>query len=239
MYQNGSAADDFASGPPTIGGFEGPRMKQRTSQVLYGYWNDIRGDRMAPRRFDIEPSRISEILAETLVLERIDSHTFVFRLAGTKICDAFGIELRGRNFSDFMGDEGRFDFEHAMAAITDQGAAGVFELEALDANGRTARFEAILLPLTHIDDKISRYLGSVSAIEPPVWLGFERLEHVKLCAHWLIWPDGRPHAVLERNNRQSPFLPEFANARVVRLNRRQFRVLDGGRKPFGSGRSGD
>lgn len=214
-------------------------MKQRTSQVLYGYWNDVRGDRVAPRRFDIEPSRISEILAETFVLERGDSHTFVFRLAGTRICDTFGFELRGRNFADVMGEEGRHDFEHAMAAITDQGAAGVFEIEAQDASGRTARFEAIMLPLTHIDDKISRYLGSVSAIDPPAWLGFERLETFRLAAHWLIWPDGRPHAVLERNHRQAPFLPELANARVVRLNRRQFRVLDGGRKPLGGGQSGD
>ena len=82
-------------------------MKQRTSHILFNYWNDVRGDRLAPRRFDIEPSRISKILAETFILERVDSHTYVFRLAGTKICEQFGIEFRGRNFLDFAGDSDR------------------------------------------------------------------------------------------------------------------------------------
>lgn len=210
-------------------------MKQRTSHILFGYWNDVRGDRMAPKRFEIEPSRISEILAETFILERLDSRTFVFRLAGTRICDSFGAELRGRNFSDFAGNEARDDFEHAMADITDRGAVGVFEIEARDAAERQVRFEATMMPLTHLDAKVSRYVGSLSAIDAPAWLGFEPLRDFALAEQWLIWPDGRPHAVVERSNRQAPFMPEFANARVVRLNRRQFRVLDGGRKPAGPG----
>ena len=211
-------------------------MKQRTSHILYGYWNDVRGDRIAPRRFDIEPSRISEILAETFILERVDSHTFAFRLAGTRICDQFGFELRGQNFADLASTTGRSELEHVMSSITDQGAVGVFEFEARDSTGRAAHFEAVVLPLTHGRSNITRYVGSVSAIDPPIWLGFEKLEPHAMRQHTLIWPDGRPHAVVERSNRQSPFLPEFANARVVRLNRRQFRVLDGGRNKFGSGR---
>ncbi len=206
-------------------------MKQRTSQILYGYWNDIRGDRMAPKRFEIEPSRISAILAETFILERLDSRTFVFRLAGTRICDSFGTELRGRNFADFIGNSAGSDFEHAMARITDQGAVGVFEIDAQDAAARSVRFEATVMPLTHLDAKVSRYVGSISAADAPVWLGFEPLREFALAEHWLIWPDGRPHAVVERSNRQAPFMPEFANARVVRFDRRHFRVLDGGRKP--------
>lgn len=204
-------------------------MKQRTSHTLFGYWNDVRGARMAPRRFDIEPSRISDILAETFVLERIDTHTFVFRLAGTRICDMFGLELRGRNFADFADQDGHAELEHAMAVITGQGAVGVFEIEAGDPTGRKVRFEAVMLPLTHLDEGVSRYLGSISAIDTPSWLGFEPLSDFKLVEHLLIWPDGRPHAVVERQNRQAPFSPALAKARVVRLNRRQFRVLDGGR----------
>lgn len=204
-------------------------MKQRTSQTLYSYWNDVRGERLAPARFDIEPSRIADILAETFILEQVDSRTYTFRLAGTRICDYFGSELRGRNFIDLAGHDDRATMEHALASITGQGSVGVFELAAHDPAGRIVDFEALVLPLVHDRSVISRYLGSVSPIDPPAWLGFERLDPQALLNHVLIWPDGRPHAVLERTNRQAPFQAEFANAKVVRLNRRQFRVLDGGR----------
>ena len=46
-------------------------MQQKTTKVLYNYWNDVRDGRLAPRRFDIEPARISEVLPDTFMLERI------------------------------------------------------------------------------------------------------------------------------------------------------------------------
>ena len=48
-------------------------MKQRTIQTLYAYWNELRAGRIAPRRLEIEPSRISSILPETFMLERTDA----------------------------------------------------------------------------------------------------------------------------------------------------------------------
>ena len=47
-------------------------MQQRTNQILFAYWNDVRGERLAPRRFEIEPARIATILPETFILERLD-----------------------------------------------------------------------------------------------------------------------------------------------------------------------
>src|SRR5947209_8169807 len=84
---------------------EGPRMKQRTSQIIYRYWNEVRGTRLAPTRLEIEPGRIAEVLSETFILENTDTGSYVFRLAGTRICDQFGHELRGRSFLDMAGDD--------------------------------------------------------------------------------------------------------------------------------------
>jgi hypothetical protein len=205
-------------------------MNLRTSHILYGYWNEVRGERMAPCRFEIEPSCISEILSETFILERLDARTFPFRLAGTRICDNFGVELRGRNFLELVPDDDRPVLESMLSSVTDQGAVAVCEIEARDDGGRSVAFEVIVLPLTHEGASIRRYLGAVTAIDPPVWLGYQRLWPSGLLRHNLMWPDGRPHAVIERSNRQSPFISSLANARVVRQNRRQFRILEGGRK---------
>lgn len=204
-------------------------MKQRTSQILFKYWNDVRGERLAPLRLEIEPIRISPILAETFILEQADSHGFTFRLAGTRLCDQLGRELRGTDFLDLAGHDDREVMEQAMADVAHRGAAAVFEIEAADEQERHVRFEVVVLPLLHARDTISRYLGAMSVIDPPHWLGHEPLHPRAIIHHDIIWPDGRPHALIDRTGHQAPFLPALARARIVRSNRRQFRIVEGGR----------
>lgn len=204
-------------------------MKQPTSRILYNYWNDIRGERLAPSRFEIEPAQIAPILSETFILERSDARSYPFRLAGTRICERFGRELRGLDFASLAGEDAHVVLK-ALAAVTAEGAVAVLELEAEAADGRSAAFEAIVLPLVHPHDQVTRYVGAISAIDGPAWLGAERLVPTGLLAHDIVWPEGRPSGLLQDHDRQLPFSPEFAAARVVRFDRRQFRILDGGRK---------
>ncbi len=82
-------------------------MKERTSQHLFAYWNTVRGDRVAPRRFEIEPSRIAGVLPETFILEREARGDYRFRLAGTRICEQFGREFRGANLLDLFAADDR------------------------------------------------------------------------------------------------------------------------------------
>lgn len=211
-------------------------MKQRTSQILFAYWNNVRGGRVAPRRLEIEPSRITPILAETFILELTGNRTFTFRLAGTRICDQLGIELRGRNLIELFRDGDRDEIEGGLAAVRARGAVLVAEFAVGPQAGppaerhRIACFELVVLPLTHQSDEISRFLGAISPIKPPHWLGHEPAGAAMLIEQQLVWPDGRPHAVIERGKRQAPFMPELAEARIVRFDRRQFRILEGGRK---------
>ena len=75
-------------------------MKQKTTQILDAYWNELRAGRLAPKRLEIEPSRIGSILAETFMLERAGASLYRYRLAGTRLCEIFGSELRGTNLLD-------------------------------------------------------------------------------------------------------------------------------------------
>lgn len=203
-------------------------MKQLTTRIIYDYWNDVRGNRLAPTRFEIEPSRMSSVLSETFILERTCEGGYPFRLAGTRICELFGRELRGEDFLGLVGSDHRA-IARAMGAVTDRGAALLLEIEAETDDGRTAMFEILVLPLVHPASEVTRYLGTISAIDPEPWLGAEPLEASWLIAHDVIWPDGRPRGAGE-DERQLPFSPELAAARIVRSARRQFRILDGGRK---------
>jgi hypothetical protein len=219
-------------------------MQQRTSHTLFAYWNEVRAGRIAPRRFEIEPSRIGGILSETFILERTASprpgtrDVYRYRLAGTKLCDQFGTDFRGRDFLDSWDLDDRATLEQTLTGMADRGGVCVLTFEAHAAlpkavGGRVtgrkkATFEALLLPLVHTSDSLDRFLGCMSPLDHPAWLGSERLIEKSLLRCELIWPDGRPHPVVERARQQVPFMPEIRNARLVRSDRRQFRVYEGG-----------
>ncbi len=204
-------------------------MRADVSQTLYAYWNEVRKDRIAPRRFEIEPSRIPGLLPDTFILERVDGATSRFRLAGTRICEAFGVEFRGVNIYDLFGEEDRITLQRQLSVIALHGAVGRFILAAETATKLTAQFEMMLLPLVHTRDIVDRFLGSMSPAERYPWLGTVPLDNLRIVSHELVWPDGRPHAMIDNMHRQAPFLVHLGEARIVRSDRRQFRVYDGGR----------
>lgn len=204
-------------------------MKQLTSSLLYDYWNDVRGERLAPTRFEIEPSRISSVLSETFILERNEDGTYPFRLAGTRVCEQFGRELRGTDFLSLVGSDYRL-IARALGTVTTAGAALLLEIEAESDDSRTVQFEVVVMPLLHPSNEVTRYLGAISAIDPEPWLGVVPLERSWLIRHELVWPHGEPDVLRGPLDHQLPFSPELAAARIVRSARRQFRILDGGRK---------
>lgn len=204
-------------------------MKQRTLLTLYGYWNQVRAGRMAPRRLEIEPSRIAGILAETFMLERIDQTTYPYRLAGTRLCELLGKELRGTNFLGGWSAEDRPTLERLLASVCDQGAVVTLTADSGTDTRHRVETETILLPLLHAGSTVGRIIGATSAASTPDWLHGDAAVKHRLLRHELVWPDGRPHSVIERSGKQAPFLAQPANARTANALRRQFRVVNGGR----------
>lgn len=203
-------------------------MRTKTAQTLYRYWNSVRGRRFAPRRFEIEPARISDLLPETFILERAEQGDLRYRLAGTRICEQFATEFRGRSFFDGWETQDRATIRDCTNRVVNDGGVGLLEIAASASRSGDAEFEILLLPLTHTRDSVDRILGSITAIAGTPWLGSEPLVARRLCGNEIIWPEGRPHALAEKFDRQQPFAPHIRHGRIVRADRRQFRVYDGG-----------
>ena len=144
---------------------------QPSLQTLYSYWNEVRAGRIAPQRLEIEPSRIAGILSETFMLERIDAGTYQFRLAGTRLCELFGSELRGKNFLDGWSEQDRHVLERHLTTISEQGAAAVLTIEGVVDSRHRVELDANLLPLLHAGNKITRIIGAMSPTSAPHWLG--------------------------------------------------------------------
>jgi hypothetical protein len=200
-------------------------MQQRTLQILYDYWDGLRAGRVAPLRLEIDPSRIGSILPEIFLLERTDAATYCYRLAGTRLCEMFGTELRGTNLLEGWSAADRAVLARSLRVTCEQGAATLATIEAGVDNVRRVQLEAVLLPLLHTD-KAGRVIGAMSPMSSPHWLGHDHLTSKRLVRHELIWPDGRPIAGIAPVGVQSPFLPTGS----AKGDRRAFRVLDGGRK---------
>lgn len=209
-------------------------MRTTTNATLYAYWNSVRGTRIAPRRFEIEPSRIADILSETFILEFQEPSSFVYRLAGTRICEMSGEEKRGSNFLDEWVDPDRFSLHRHLTSVRKLGALTRVLVEGRTEERQTARFEILIMPLMHNDDAIDRLLGGFVAINPPAWLGRTPVTSFRILETELTYPaDGYeppdPMQQLSQNNRVTPpVLPSVRTARIVRQDKRQFRVYEGG-----------
>lgn len=205
-------------------------MDERTNQAVYAYWNEVRGVRLAPRRFEIEPSRITAQLPETFILERESRGRYVFRLAGTRICEQFGREFRGSNLVDLWTPDDQEILVRVMETVTREGAVGLIDVTASRTSGRQAAFEMLLLPLIQNGNEINRVMGALASAEAAAALGQPPFDTVRIANFKLIWPDGRPHAVIARMDNQQPFTKAPEHSRIVRSDRRSFRVFDGGRQ---------
>jgi hypothetical protein len=82
---------------------EDPRLKR-----LYGYWLSKKGDRKAPRRADILPEEITDILPWVFLMERV-GHRLRYRLVGEEFRTIYGGKLIGT----FMDE---IDLDHVTAA---------------------------------------------------------------------------------------------------------------------------
>jgi hypothetical protein len=206
-------------------------MKHTTSRALFSYWNGIRGQRLAPQRFEIDPSRISALLPYTFVLERLDAETFRYRLAGTSLCEVFGCELRGTNFLEGWATIDRVPLLRQLSLLTRQGAVALVHMEVSALGERPVACEVILLPLTHTRDSVDRVLGAFSLLDAAAWIGAKPVTSKSITGNEVIWPAPEPHlraehglAVAADAGRLRP--PPYAQS----SRRPQFRVLEGGLK---------
>jgi hypothetical protein len=204
-------------------------MQHKTSKALFAYWDSVRAGRVAPHRFEIDPSKISAILPYTFILERIDAETYRFRLAGTRMCEIFGQELRGTNFLDGWEVIDRLPLLRQFSSLTRQGSVGVAHIEVCAYAEEAVPCETLLLPIRHTHDTIDRVLGSFVPMTSPNWLGEMPVTRKSLLINEVIWPSKDPLATISRpEGIEPPVLASPGFARTVRAERRQFRVYEGG-----------
>ncbi|NRA86005.1 MAG: PAS domain-containing protein [Rhizobiales bacterium] len=207
-------------------------MKLHTSKNLYEYWNELRGNRMAPQRKELDPAMLKDILPNLFLLDRQGPGAYSFRLAGTKTCNIFGEELKDKNFLDLWNENDRDSFVSLFDTLSEQGAVIVCGLKGLSGDEQV-NFEFLALPLFH---KNATYCSSIigsfgfnSEVERKYLLPVTDIE---LHSLRVIWPvdDNLP---LQKNipaKRSALQIAIRANPDdEYQLRRASFKVIQGGK----------
>lgn len=141
-------------------------MLHAHSKALYTYWDSRRNGAAVPRRVDIAPGEIGNLLSRLFILQRADPDHHLFRLAGTGLCDLYRREFREQNFLSLWQG---FDRDHMRALLEAaiRGPAPASALvEAATLDGAAITAEISLLPLNGSDGQTDRILGLFQPIDP-------------------------------------------------------------------------
>ncbi len=193
-------------------------MKHVSSRQVFDYWNERRGDRIAPERGDIEPGPIRRALGDTFILGQDSGSAYRFRLAGTRACALFCRELKGADFTELWAKSEQEPMRARVAAIIAESAGFVAGATARNKEGAAAELELLLLPLVHRDRSQARILGVLAPFIPPYWLGAVPVESLACGTVRNLTPE-TAHTDAPR------LVPGNDTGRI----RRGFIVYDGGR----------
>ncbi len=140
------------------------RFRSRTNvsplRQAEAYWAALRSGNNIPSRSQIDPRGLENMLSQTFILERVAPGIARFRLAGQRVNELAGMEVRGMPITAFFTIEARKTVSAALENMFEQPAIIEMELqsEATRTRGsRTARM--ILLPLRSDLGDVSRALG--------------------------------------------------------------------------------
>ena len=116
---------------------------------LHQYWASKRGDRRLPRRADVDPGEIKDLLPYILIADLVGELPRVrYRLVGTKVAAASGIELTGHYLDEFVAGDVENEWQDYYGRVRDDARPLFGNATVPRLDGELFRYEFGLFPLT-------------------------------------------------------------------------------------------
>ena len=128
-------------------------------QRLYQYWSEKRGERPMPARADLDPIDIRFAIGDVILADVIDETPprFRIRLHGTNLSERTNFDLTGKMLDEMPAPEFR-DLSHRSFTKVVRTREPLHALANRLLDGRTQRYEAIILPLSADGQRVDRLL---------------------------------------------------------------------------------
>ncbi|HEY7242676.1 MAG TPA: PAS domain-containing protein [Xanthobacteraceae bacterium] len=182
-------------------------MKHPSTYQLFEYWNERRGQRLLPRRDDIEPEAIRSVLADTFILSFEPSFGYPVRVAGTRVCALFGREIKGEAFLDVFCTHSRLEVTDLICCMAEESVGVVASAHEQACDARTGSFELLLLPLSLAAARMARVLGALVPADLGAWQQRRRLADLVLGSYRFVGL--RSPALISDSLRQRPIIRRF------------------------------
>jgi hypothetical protein len=160
-------------------------MKHRNSHFAVGYWSLIRRGRPAPDQSDVDPKALKRLLPFVFLLDARHS-SFVYRLAGTTLCERYGGELRGRDFLAQWDRESRKTLSTLLKNALTESKPLCLTSVGTTADCRMVEIETVLMPMTFNEGAPERFLGVAQVLTDATPLLGRAIAFEKLVASDLV-----------------------------------------------------
>jgi len=158
----------------------GHKMSDPILDGLRTYWENLRAGRVAPYRSEIDPREFKHALENMFILEIVGDKNIRVRLAGMKMCEMMGMEVRGMSPRAFMMPGDRSNFDEAILDVVAKPTVTEFVMETVDYNGHSGTAYVLMMPLRSDFGEITRILGCITdtgdAYEAPVRMRITRMK---------------------------------------------------------------
>ena len=129
---------------------------------LYGYWDDKRGLRRAPRCRDVDPAGLPHFLPNMFVCDVLrEPADYLVTLFGAALVQAFGADLTNRSFNGICGSPLTSHIRKEYDRVTEDFAPLFASRDAGWLGRKDVRYTRLLLPLSDDDRTVSRLFGAV------------------------------------------------------------------------------
>lgn len=125
------------------------------------YWSALRTDGDVPLRSAVDPRGLENILEHTFILERIAPGVARFRIAGQRLCNLAGMEVRGMPLTALLSPDTRNQMSAVLEHMFDAPAIADLTVSG-ERNVGFGRMSGkmILLPLKSETGAVNRTLGA-------------------------------------------------------------------------------
>ncbi len=164
-------------------------MKHRNSHLLVGYWSRLRKGREVPDQTDIDPRAIKRMLSYIFILDASDSARPMYRLAGTSLCDRFGIELKGTNFLSHWDAQSRTALSALLRQSFNTKQPICLSSIAATSDHGMVELETVLAPVSFGPGQPHRFIGIVQVLSDPTPLSGKPIAFERLVGSQLVRED--------------------------------------------------
>jgi len=133
------------------------------SRALFRYWETIRMEDSAPNRRRLDLNKIRALVPSLFILERHPLKGYVWRLAGTGLCQLWRRELTGTSVLFGWDAFEKHTTERLLDGVIDAHQPFVLRLRLFTSLGHDIGVEMIGLPLGSIAGDDTHVFGAVMA----------------------------------------------------------------------------